>query len=104
LRPELLASGLGADASVREVLARQSSGAGEDITVLRDAAGATAVTIPVEQYLELVTSYIKDNELSEVNLDGRVGPSDAVLSGLGVEQVNPRDTWLRIEGYDPSEP
>lgn len=94
LRREALERALDPSTGVGDVLHRQSNG--EDLTVLHDArTGATAVAVPVEQYLQLVSALIGDNELSEVQLDGTIRPSDATLAASGVEQVDPNATWIK---------
>jgi hypothetical protein len=103
LGSHLLNRSLGPDAKTGDVLDRLTSET--KVTSLHDSeTGATGVVVPAEQYLELVTSYIRDRGLAEVKLDGQVAPTDTTLLDLGVEQVNPRDTWLRIEGYEPRPP
>lgn len=103
LGPDLISRSLGPDVRASNALDQIASGA--KTTALRDPeTDTTAVVVPAEQYLELVTSYIRDRDLSEVKLDGQVAPSETTLLDLGVEQVNPRETWLRVEGYDPSGP
>jgi hypothetical protein len=100
LGPNVLAQALDPSAKVKDVLVRVSEAASK-VTVLHDAqSGATAFAIPEEQYLELITSYIRDRDLSEVKSDGRIAPSDETLSELGVEEINPRDTWIHTD-YDP---
>lgn len=97
LRPEVLAQALGPAAEVKGVLDRQAGETGEKRTALHDAeSGATAVAVPLEQYLELVTSYIRDRHLAQVNHDHRVIPPDTTFSELGVEQVDPQATWLHL--------
>src|SRR5579863_1718042 len=59
---------------------------------------ARAVVVPAELYLELVTSYIRDRNLMEAQLDGRIVPPEATLAELGVEQVDPRQTWIYTGG------
>ncbi len=99
----VLDQALGPETEARGALDRLANGA--KVTALYDPeSGATAVVVPVEEYLELVTAHIRDRGLAEVGLNGQVAPSDATLSELGVEQVNPRETWLRIGDYDPSGP
>lgn len=105
LRPDVVAQALDSNAGVQDVLHRLDQQGPDGLTVLHDAAsGAAAVTIPLDRYLSLVTSDIRDRQLTEANFDGRIGPSDATLSAMGVEQVNPRDTWLPIPSYDPGGP
>lgn len=98
LRPEVLTQALDTKASVRDVLARQTGEAAPALTVLRDAeTGATSVAVPLDQYLELVTSSIKDADRWIAGNDGGLRPPDDDLAQLGVEQVNPDDSWTRIE-------
>lgn len=104
LRAEVLERALGSSAQVQDVLELVNT-QGADAVALRDPqTDAIVVVVPAGQYLELVTAYIRDRNLAEVKLSGQVTPSEATFSELGVEQVNPRDTWLRIEGYDPGQP
>jgi hypothetical protein len=92
---DALARALGPNATVHNVLEQVSNGNGA--TVLHDATSdATAVVVPADEYLELVTSQIKDRGLAHVTSDGRALPSDATLNGFGVEQVDPAATWLHI--------
>lgn len=103
LAPDVLAQAIDSSTQVKDALDRAVTQAAINVTALHDAeSGVTAIAVPAERYLELVTSFIRDRNLSEVNLDGRIAPSDATLSELGVEQINPRDTWISVDGYDPS--
>jgi hypothetical protein len=104
LGADILRESLGPETPAKDVLERLSSTVVGNVAVMRDASGTTAVAVPVDRYLELVSSYIRDRQLSEVNLDGRIAPSDGTLGELGVEQVNPRDTWIHVDGYDPNQP
>lgn len=52
----------------------------------------TAMVVPVERYLNLTVSGLKDG-LKEGTIDGRVAPTDAALAASYVEQVDPRATW-----------
>jgi peptidyl-tRNA hydrolase len=106
---ELLARAIDSHAMTKDVLDQVTGEGARSVVVLRDAeSGATAVTVTVEQYLNLVTSLIRDRGLTELNtespLAGRLAPSDATFTDLGVEPVNPRDTWLPIPDYDPTQP
>lgn len=103
LRPEVLDQALTIPSQV-DIFDRLGEKAGQVVALHNAEREATAVVITTEQYLKLVTSLIRDRELTELNLDGRIAPSDATLAGLGVEQINPRDTWFPIPGYDPSRP
>jgi hypothetical protein len=104
LRREVVERAVGPDVPVKAALGYVAS-QGAEAVALRDAeSGTTAVVVSLAQYFELVSSYIRDRELAEVGLDGRVVPSDSTFSALGVEQVNPRESWLRIGGYDPGPP
>jgi hypothetical protein len=97
LGAEALKQALGPDAPIRDVLDRQAAETGEKRTVLRDPkTGITSVAVPLEQYLELVTSHIRDRNIAQLTLDNRVIPSDDVLSEFGVEQVDPQATWLHM--------
>jgi hypothetical protein len=98
------AQALGPNAKVSEVVSRLAAATEGEVAALRDSESVVVVAVPAEQYLELVTAYIRDRHLSEVNLDGRIAPSDATLSRLGVEQVDPRDTWVPGEGYNATKP
>lgn len=105
LRPDMLEKALGPDSQVKEALRRVASEGADSVTALRDAeSGTAAIVVPVEQYLELISSHIRDRHLAEVQLDGQVAPSESTFAAFGVEQVNPRDTWLGIQGYDPGQP
>jgi hypothetical protein len=66
--------------------------------------GITAVVVPAEQYLELVTSYVRDRGHWEMQLDGRAASPEGMLSAFGVEQVNPQESWLRIGATAPGQP
>lgn len=91
-------------ASISEVLDRATGEGASKLEVIHDErTGATAVVVPVEQYLTLVTSHIAAHSLYAMTAEGRVGPGDATLTELGVEQVNPHDTWLPVPGYDPAQ-
>ena len=108
LGPDMLAQALSSSANVGDVLDRLADNSASAVTALRDAeSGAAAVVVPVSQYLELVTSFIRDRELIEISTEGHhaghAAPSDATLRELGVEQVNPHDTWVPLPGYGPSE-
>lgn len=99
LAPDVLAETLDSSTSVKGVLDRVAGEGVCKIAALHDAeSGATAVAVPLEQYLELVTSHIRDRSLSEVTLDNRALPSDTTLAVLGVEQVDPQATWLHMGG------
>ena len=107
LEPTVLDRTVGAHANMQDVLTRLGGEGTAKMVVLHDAdSGASAVAVPVEQYLELVTSFLKDGQVSQyqAGLDGRIAPSAAALAELGVEQVNPRDTWGRVADYDPTTP
>jgi hypothetical protein len=99
LRPEALSQALGPDAQVKNVLDRQVAETSEKRTaVLHDSkTGTTSIAVPLEQYLELVTSYIRDRDLAQLTLDNRAIPPDEALSELWVEQVDPQATWLHLE-------
>ncbi len=96
LRPELLAKALGPSTGVRRALHELNKENADGEIVLHDKeSGATAVAVPVELYLYLVSSHIRAMNLSEVSPeDGQIRPSDATLSVLGVEQVDPRAVWV----------
>lgn len=99
LAPDILAQALGPNASTKDALERVAGEGDSKVAVLRDAgSGMTAVAVPLERYLELVTSYIKDRNLSEVTVDNRALPSAEILTALGVEQVDPQATWLYMGG------
>lgn len=107
LNGEVAQRALGTTANVKDVLAQLEGDDTAKVAALHDAdSGASAVVIPVEQYLELVTSRLRDNEVFTFQAEpsGRVGPQETDLAELGVEQVNPRDTWWRTPGYDPTSP
>jgi len=105
LRSEVVEQALDPDAPVKTALGHVATQQGAEVVALHDAeSGSTAVIVPVAQYLELVSSYIRDRELAEIDLNGRAVPSDATFSALGVEQVDPQESWLRIGGRDPGQP
>ncbi len=95
---KVLSTALGPDQHMQHVLDRVSGTASDESVVglCDDQSNVRAVAVPVEQYLELVTSYIRDRNLSELTLDNRSVPSDATLAELGVEQVDPHATWLNL--------
>lgn len=66
---------------------------------LRGADGTiSAMVILPERYLELVRSDLSLAESKQtVFPGGRIGPSDAILAEVHVEQVDPNATWLRTE-------
>jgi hypothetical protein len=91
LRADVFTQAFGPNAEVKDVLDRLADETVGEVAALHDAeSGTTAIVVPVERYLELITSHISDRNLSEVTLDNRVVPSEAILSGLGVEQVDPK--------------
>jgi|HubBroStandDraft_6_1064221.scaffolds.fasta_scaffold89496_2 hypothetical protein len=97
LRPELADQALGPAAHVEDILDRLSGEGTSKEVVLHDAStGTSVVAIPVEEYLELVTSYIRDMNLSNLATDGQIRPSDAALAELGVEQEDPQATWQHV--------
>lgn len=99
LAPNTVRHALDSQSRLAQVIAEVSGEATSKVVALRDTDGAVAgVAIPAEQYLELVTSYIRDRNLSQVTLDNRAVPSDATLAELGVEQVDPNATWLYLGG------
>jgi hypothetical protein len=105
LRPDVLADAIDPRTVDSELLDRVTGKRAGKLTVIRDTeSGATVVVVPVEQYFTLVTSHIRDQGLATMRTDGRVGPFDETLTELGVEQVNPHDTWLPVPGYDPTHP
>ncbi|HTB48560.1 MAG TPA: hypothetical protein VK712_00575 [Verrucomicrobiae bacterium] len=94
LRPEVMAQAIAPNAQVSDVLARLADADGENRTALHDPeSGMMAIAVPLELYLELVTSYIKEQNLSEGKTDGRTAPTDATLAALGIEQVDPQASW-----------
>jgi hypothetical protein len=96
LRPELLAKALGPSNRIRRALYElNKEGADREVVLHDEKSGATAVAVPIELYLYLVTSHIQAMNLSEVSPeDGQIRPSHATLSVLGVEQVDPRAVWV----------
>lgn len=92
IRAEVLDQALESSAGVRDVLDRLD---GNQQVALHDAeSDATAIAVPVEQYVELVRSYIKDRQLFDLTSEAPV--PEATLSQLGVEQVDPHEPWLHI--------
>lgn len=96
LRREVLYRALSPDVLVKEALDQVAAGGSETLAMLDAATGETAIVVPVERYLELVTSHIRDMQLDEMGLDGRTTPSEDTFLALGVEQVDPTESWLRI--------
>ena len=95
LRPDVLSEALHPSARVSDVLARLENRTANSVTALHDAdSGTTAIAVPLEQYLQLVSAYIGDNQLLEAQLDGRIVPPDTTLEASGVDQVDPQATWI----------
>lgn len=95
LRSELLEQALSPTQPVQAALEQLSGETGGKRTVLGNAeSSAIAVAVPLERYLELVASYIKDRGLANVTVDYGVIPSDATFAELGVEQVDPEASWM----------
>jgi len=100
-RPELrladaaLRESIDANASVRAALEQAAGSATAGPVVIRDSeTQQTAVVISAEQYLDLVTSSIRDRQQYEATHDAGVRPSAETLARLGIEQVDPHATWL----------
>lgn len=96
LRQEVLEQAVTPSHPVADTLSRLVD---EPEVALHDPdSGNTAIAVPLDQYLELVTSFIRDRQLAQITADGRAIPSEATLMGLGVEQVDPQATWLHTGG------
>ena len=95
LRQEVLEQAISPAQPVADALGRLAGEGSEPRVALHDPeSGATAVAVPLEQYLELVTSYIKDRQLAAMTTDARSTPPNATQIELGIEQVDPQATWL----------
>ena len=95
LRPDVLSQALDPGAPVSDVLDRLGNETANGVAALHDAdSGATAIAVPLAQYLRLVSAYIGDNQLLEAQLDGRIVPPDATLEASGVYQADPQATWI----------
>jgi len=103
LSDELINEALGPAVSIGEALTQANNSARTQPVVLRDPeTEQTAVVLSADEYLDLVTSRVKDRQLYQTFPDRRIGPSAETLADLGVEQVDPRATWWPVEGYDPA--
>lgn len=93
LRPDVMKAALIPDQPVQEALNRVSEGA-RAVALHDPSSGTTAITVPLDQYLKLVNSYLKD-EGSDTEILALTSKASAEL---GVEQGDPhmQTAWLRL--------
>lgn len=100
LRPDVLEAALPPERPIQEALNRLGEGV-RAVALYDPSSGATAITVPLDKYFELVTAYLRYQGSGLKDEDARshfeiMALSNEASTELGVEQGDPQTQEARL--------